>query len=107
MTGRVDELVDADARIDGPRGLIMPLTKRPFHRRFYLYRQVDDSGVSGTGVVAHGVQYVDGTTVLRWLGDNPSTVVWPSIAAAMAVHGHGGHTVAIWLDDYDAPTRPA
>jgi len=81
--------------------------KRPLHRRFYLYRQIDDSKISGTGVVALGVQFPDGVVVLRWLSGNPSTVVWPSLEDAMAIHGHGGHTTAIFLDDDDAAERTA
>lgn len=75
-----------------------------WHRRFYLYRQIDDTGVSGPGVVAHGVEFCDGTVVIRWRGTRPSTVVWASMADALKVHGHGGHTVAVFLDD-DATAR--
>lgn len=66
--------------------------------RFNLERHRDVTGVSGTGVVAHGVVFPDGTTVLRWLGDHQSTVVWPSLDDAMAVHGHDGATQAVYLD---------
>lgn len=82
------------------------LNEIEWHRRFYLYRQVDDTGVSGRGVVAHGVEFSDGAVVIRWLGDKPSTVVWHCLADAMKVHGHGGHTVAVYLDD-DAAERAA
>jgi hypothetical protein len=61
-------------------------------RRFFLRRQVDVSGVSGTGLVAEGVVFKDGTTVIQWYGDRPSTVVWRDFAHAESVHGHGGHT---------------
>jgi hypothetical protein len=67
-------------------------------RRFRLIRQVDVSGVSGTGTVAHGVQFTDGVTVVHWDGDHPSTVVWPSITDAEAVHSHGGLTYVEWVD---------
>ena len=64
---------------------------------FALYRERDVTGVSGEGTVAHGVQFADGTVVLRWLGVNPSTVVWGSLEAAMSVHGHDGKTRVVWL----------
>jgi hypothetical protein len=64
---------------------------------FGLYRHQDVTGVSGTGTVAYGVQFADGTTVLRWLGENPSTVIWESLEAAMRVHGHDGKTQVVWL----------
>jgi hypothetical protein len=63
-----------------------------------LRRHVDVSGVSGTGIVALGVQFPDGAVVIRWLGVNPSTVVWGSVSAAMSVHGHGGGTELEWVD---------
>lgn len=61
-------------------------------KRFEMQRDRDVSGISGTGVVAEGIEFSDGTVVIRWLGDKPSTVVWPSIQAATAVHGHDGST---------------
>lgn len=68
-------------------------------RRFRLLRHYDVSGVSGTGIVAEGIEFTDGTTVIRWLGDKPSTVVWDSLATAMAVHGHNGSTEIQWASD--------
>lgn len=41
-------------------------------------------------VVALLVQFPDGTTVARWLGETSSTVVWASLADAWQVHGHPG-----------------
>ena len=66
-------------------------------RPFALCRDQDVTGVSGTGTVAHGVQFADGTTVLRWMGASPSTVVWGSLDDAMKVHGHDGKTRLVWL----------
>jgi hypothetical protein len=63
---------------------------------FELHREEDVSGVSGVGVVAEGVQFHDGTVVIRWFGDDASTVVWPDIASAEKVHGHGGRTRIVW-----------
>lgn len=67
-------------------------------RRFHLYRMRDVSGVSGCGIVAEGVEFSDGTVVIRWLGDHRSTVVWPSIDDAVAVHGHQGATRFEFVD---------
>jgi hypothetical protein len=36
--------------------------------------------------------------VIRWRGSRPSTVVWPNLDDAVAVHGHNGATVVRWLD---------
>jgi hypothetical protein len=46
--------------------------------------------------VADGVEFPDGTVAIRWRGQNPSTVIWPSLAAAMHVHGHSGSTRTVW-----------
>jgi hypothetical protein len=70
-------------------------------RTFYLDRPTDVTGVSGTGVVAHGVVFEDGTTVVRWLGEHRSTVVWPSLEDAVSIHGHHG-TTFVWLQ-HSAP----
>ena len=67
-------------------------------RRFLLQRDVDVSGVSGTGIVAAGVQFADGTVVMRWLGETPSTVIHSSLANVERIHGHGGNTQVDWID---------
>lgn len=65
---------------------------------FELVRYADISGVSGTGTVAEGCVFTDGSVALRWHGDNPSTAVWPDLESILAVHGHCGATVVRWLD---------
>lgn len=48
-----------------------------------------------------GVIWSDGTVTLRWLTPMASTSVWPSIEAAIAVHGHPEYgTDILW---HDAP----
>lgn len=68
-------------------------------RRFELHRDHDVSGVSGTGVVAEGVVFSDDTAVVRWRGERRSTVVWPSIEDVEVIHGHGGATRIVWVDE--------
>jgi hypothetical protein len=70
-------------------------------RIFELVRFRDLSGVSGTGVVAEGCVFSDGSVALRWCGDNPATAVWPDIDSVLAVHGHQGATEVRWIE-----TRP-
>lgn len=60
---------------------------------FILQRHVDHSGVSGTGVVAEGAEFSDGSVALRWPGEHPSTAVWPDMRDMEAIHGHQGDTV--------------
>lgn len=67
-------------------------------RLFQLHRNEDVTGVSGTGVVADGVVWPDGTVTIRWRGARPSTVHWDALADAIAVHGHDGRTIVHWLN---------
>jgi hypothetical protein len=71
-------------------------------RPFALHRREDVTGASGTGTVAYGTRFSDGTVGLRWLGDKPSLVVWKSIDDALAVHGHDGRTDVVWLSEHFA-----
>lgn len=68
------------------------------HARFDLIRSKDVTGVSGTGKVAEGILFTDGTVVLRWLGETASTVCWSSLDDALRVHSHDGLTRAFFLD---------
>lgn len=70
-------------------------------RRFVLLRYEDVTGVSGTGIIAHGVQYPDGTVAVRWPSEHPSTVVWDDVEHVKAIHGHSGRTVIRWIDKFD------
>jgi hypothetical protein len=66
-------------------------------RPFILYREEDETGISGTGTVAEGVQFSDGRVVLRWFGQRSSIVFWESMESVVAIHGHGGKTSVQWL----------
>jgi len=63
-----------------------------------LSRHEDPTGTSGNGLVAEGVVFTDGATVLRWLSNTPSTVVYSCLADVIKVHGHDGRTVVVWRD---------
>lgn len=76
-------------------------------RRFLLVRDKDESGISGTGIVAEGCEFTDGTAVLRWSvapgnpgAGYPTTVHHDGgIESVAAIHGHYGNTKIDWLDD--------
>jgi hypothetical protein len=68
-------------------------------RRFELHRDEDVSGVSGTGVVAEGIEFSDGVAVVRWLGAWPSTVVHPNMKTVAHIHGHDGRTRIVLCDE--------
>lgn len=65
-------------------------------KTFILQRHEDVSGVSGTGVVAEGAEFTDGSCVIRWFGKHQSTVVWSSVEDAIKIHGHDGRTQLIY-----------
>lgn len=68
-------------------------------KRFYLMRLEDSTGVSGTGIVASGVEWPDGKVAMRWLvGDHKSTAIYDRIASVLAIHGHQGKTELRWID---------
>ena len=63
-------------------------------KTFYLNRLEDASGVSGTGIVAHGVEFQDGQCVLHWR-DSGSIGVYKSLAKLEEIHGHQGRTLVV------------
>lgn len=68
---------------------------------FLLHRKVDVTNVSGTGDVAEGAQFSDGTVILRWRPQpeksaKSSVAVWPDIESMIAIHGHDGATEVVW-----------
>ncbi len=61
-------------------------------RVFRLHRIEDETGVSGTGLIADGVLFSDGTCALRWLTKHRSTALYEDLATLVTIHGHGGKT---------------
>jgi len=75
---------------------------------FTLQREEDESGVSGTGVVAYGVRWPapNGRATLAWVaGDVNSVAVYDNLDAIESIHGHGGktHIVPIYRADMGGP----
>ena len=68
-------------------------------KQFYLVRTEDTSGVSGTGRIAEGVVFSNGWCVLGWMSGHPSLEYFQSIADLEAVHGHGGKTKVVFLQE--------
>ncbi len=67
-------------------------------RLFQLDRKADASGVSGTGVVADGVEFDDGQCVLSWRGRFHTVEILPNMKAVLDIHGHEGQTQVVWLE---------
>lgn len=70
--------------------------EKPTARLFTLERDTDVSGISGTGTVADGVVWPDGSVTVRWRGNRPSTVNWGRIEDVEAINGHGGATRIVY-----------
>lgn len=78
-------------------------------RRFKLVRHEDESGTSGTGVVAFGIEYPDGAVHMQWLNDRNDDLDTSSngvafkpapdgIEATEEIHGHDGRTEVCFID---------
>jgi hypothetical protein len=67
-------------------------------RKFFLFRMEDETGVSGTGTVAEGVEFTDGTVAMRWLTGTASTAIYDKIQDVEEIHGHGGKTTVVFTD---------
>jgi hypothetical protein len=102
---------DADVITDSMSGAIITVVLQPptsyglpdtrtAGRRFRLVRHHDVSGVSGTGVVAHGVQMPDGFVALRWcVPGMPATWnLFDAIEHVELLNGHQGKTEVEWID---------
>ena len=75
-----------------------PFPQYPW-RAFNLVRDEDVSGVSGTGIVAEGIQFSTGKCVLAWVTQYRSIAVYDSIQELEAIHGHDGRTRIVWLEE--------
>lgn len=80
-------------------------------KTFELHRDEDETGVSGTGVVAEGCVFSDGCATpyasegfggpgwcaMRWKNEPKTTTLFPSLSVVEIIHGHGGKTRIVWL----------
>lgn len=67
-------------------------------RRFELVRTEDVSGISGTGIVAKGVEFDDGTCVMRWCTHVSSVAMYQTAEDLIHIHGHDGRTEMRYMD---------
>lgn len=67
---------------------------------FYLKRDEDESGISGTGRVAQGFIFDNGKVAVSWLSEHPSVTIYDNIGEVHAIHGHGGKTEVVMEPDY-------
>lgn len=67
-------------------------------RRFHLQRNEDETGVSGIGIVAEGVEFTSGMVAMTWHSPHRCLNVYESIKTVEELHGHDGKTIIIFLD---------
>lgn len=81
-------------------GGVLPTVPDMHMRRFQLVRDIDVSGVSGTGVVAEGVEFSSGRVALEWKSEWPTSVVFHDrgMESVEHIHGHSGATRIVFLD---------
>ncbi|MET7631697.1 hypothetical protein ABZS53_14775 [Streptomyces sp. NPDC005499] len=68
--------------------------------RFHLDRTEDVTGISGTGTVAGGVIFPDGTVAMRWNTGTSSTAIYDSIDDITEIHGHNDATTVTLIDGH-------
>ena len=68
-------------------------------RRFQLHRDEDDTGISGTGVVAEGVEFSNGRVSFTWLTHQECVNNYGSMKTVEEIHGHGGKTRIVYVDE--------
>jgi hypothetical protein len=75
---------------------VNPLTA-PRARLFHLVREEDETGISGTGVVAEGIEFSNGMCALCWLTAMHSVAVYPNVRQLEAIHGHNGRAKVVFV----------
>lgn len=64
---------------------------------FYLLREEDISGTSGTGIVAIGSVLPSGKVVLEWCSFHTSVALYNNIQDVEIIHGHDGKTKVVMV----------
>lgn len=67
-------------------------------KSFYLLREDDESGISGTGIVAMGVILPSGKCVMEWTSFHTSVAIYNNIQDVEIIHGHNGATKIIIIE---------
>lgn len=67
-------------------------------RRFRLDRKEDITGRSGTGCVAQGVVFSDGTVVMRWMTERRTMAFYQCLEDLEFIHLHHGDSSLRWED---------
>jgi hypothetical protein len=74
-------------------------------KEFHLKRIEDETGVSGTGIVARGVILPSGACVMEWQTFHSSIAYYKNVNDVEEIHGHHGKTLLI-MGPPPAPEKP-
>lgn len=58
-------------------------------KSFVLNRKIDESGMSGTGIIAEGVELPNGQCIMWWIKPPHSIQIYLNKEALLWIHGHG------------------
>ena len=75
-------------------------------KEFHLVRIEDESGISGTGVVARGVVLPSGAVCMEWVTFHSSICIYKNLADVEQIHGHNGKTQVIMGPPPEAAKKP-
>ncbi len=75
-------------------------------RRFKLRRDIDESGLSGTGDVVEGVQFWNGQVAITWRSPQTVVSVFPNIEVFERVHMRDTGSLH-WIDEEHVPEPPS
>ena len=64
-------------------------------KEFHLVRLEDETGVSGTGIVARGVVLPSGAVCMEWVTFHSSICLYKNLADIEQIHGHNGKTILV------------
>lgn len=67
-------------------------------RKFHLWRDRDETGVSGTGKIAEGCVFSNGWVSLVFLTQVSSLAFYSCIEDVEFIHGHKGSTRVVFED---------
>ena len=64
-------------------------------KKFFLNRKIDETGMSGTGIVAEGVLLPNKIAVMWWLVPPFTVSIYSSIQELEKLHSHGKGTTEV------------
>jgi hypothetical protein len=65
-------------------------------RHFWLRRNEDLTGISGTGIVAEGNIFSNGTAIMHWLSKESTFETFEEIEQVTRLHGHNGRSEVVY-----------